>query len=97
MNDRDRKILEFVGFLLHGNVAEDRWWLNGQYYGNTHPPIDLNFLAEYVFPKLDGYMIFTGEEGVPAIMSLNGLNYVAINPDLLEACLQAVEQAIGGK
>ena len=103
MNDRNRKILEFAGF----------WkmtWSNGNFQWHTPndkpcdpPEIDLNFLAEEVFPRLQeqGFQIDI------VLFEQSGCNVAIFNVirsesdihegkdnDLLEACLQAVEQAI---
>ncbi len=40
-------------FLWHGNIAEDRWYYKGDYYGASLPPIDLNNLFKFADPILD--------------------------------------------
>lgn len=104
MNDRDRKILEFSGF-------RKMTWPNGNFQWHTpnykpcDPPIlDLNFLAEYVFPKLaKGNVISIDNNGEEycwyCAITQNGESFITSkvfkDKSLLEACLQAVEQAIG--
>jgi len=58
--------------------------------------INLNNLFEYaVEPKLDGYMMFTGEGGIHFIASKNGLNYEAIAEKEEDAIWQACNKAFG--
>ena len=58
------------------------------------PPIDLNNLFRYVKPKLDGYMMFTGEGGIHFIASKDSLNYEAVaekeEDAIFEACYSAL-------
>ena len=108
MKDRDWKILEFAGFKKVERKVDDFicvfWlWSDGTEW-STHPALDLNFLAEYVFPKLQdmGYQIdivLFEHKGcnVGIFSTINSEEDDADGEDLLEACLQAVEQAIGGE
>uniref|UniRef100_A0A6M3JSU5 Uncharacterized protein n=1 Tax=viral metagenome TaxID=1070528 RepID=A0A6M3JSU5_9ZZZZ len=95
MNDRERKILEWLGWDFRDGEYRapdmDDWFpismLN---------PIDLNFLAEYVFPWFFQWSIHKyGSGHFVCAKSANGWGY-GKNKQLLEACLQAVEQAING-
>jgi len=120
--DRDGKILEFAGFIAIPEGA----WKRGIYkypvkpnvdYGifdgkyDFPPLINLDFLAEYVFPQCDYLLIekesnLTEEDlesGATKILEfiyvcdveIGGKKGSAEDKQLLEACLQAVEQAIG--
>lgn len=106
MTDRDRKILEFAG--LHRNEPTGGFWWDkeGNEVFDFHKPgekIALTFIAEYVFPKLiDQDMsitiqMFKTDEPVNMISIVDKKGHTCgwgRDTILLEACLQAVEQAI---
>ena len=95
--DRDRKILAFAGFkkIKRGWKAPNGdAWINGE-----EPVIDPNFLAEYVFPKLWVCDIKL-EEGIFWFVRVAHPNFgegKGNSENLLEACLQAVEQIMGDR
>jgi len=115
MNDREKKILGFAGWeFVEFEGHEQRWtypdgkegaWVSpsGERYCDP-PVIDLNFLAEHVFPKfinedmsISLHMLQTDEPiNIISIVGKKGeTRGWSRGKQLLEACLQAVEQAIG--
>lgn len=108
----DEQFWKLCGFLLHGNVAEDRWYLNGNYYGVELPPIDLEhigFLFWYAVPKVTelGYwitmhtIIYTSTKEKGYDVEIHDKNNEMIswidNKDPAQALKEAIYKALGGK
>jgi len=83
------------------------WYLNGKFHSRNKPGINIPFLAEHVFPKLGVERIGWefASNLVSCVIDLENEAYEGnvfvpsfedAHKEMLEACLQAVEQAIGG-